>query len=249
MENDDLIRRVQDLAGRCERQGCVTNTSFLTPAECFTLRQLNLALGEVKMVLSGGKAGCERQVAFFLPYYMEEEDLAVEDVIKAVRIRAFFGAPGHRDYLGAILGLGIERNRIGDILLYDDGAAVFCLAGVAPALLTDLEKVGRTGVKTEEIPLSAVPDVPKAVKTMHFTVKSLRLDAVTGDLFGLSRTSAAEMIRLGLVSLNYSVCEKPDAPIREGDVLSIRGKGKGAVTQIGGRSRKDRLFIEAELWL
>ena len=84
---------------------------------------------------------------------------------------------------------------------------------------------------------------------MHFTVKSLRLDAVTGDLFGLSRTSAAEMIRLGLVSLNYSVCEKPDAPIREGDVLSLRGKGKGAVTQIGGRSRKDRLFIEAELWL
>ena len=116
-------------------------------------------------------------------------------------------------------------------------------------LLTELEKVGRYGVTTEEIPLSDVPAPEKRVKKMSFTVKSLRLDAVAGNLFGLSRTSAAELIRLGAVSLNYSVCEKTDAPVREGNVISIRGKGKGSITQVGGRSRKDRLFIEAELWL
>ena len=249
MENEDLFRRVLDLSAQCEKRSCVTNTVFLTPAECFDLRQRRPALGDVKLLLHGGSPVCERQVAFFLPFYMEEKDLDVGEAIKAVRIRSFFGTPGHRDYLGAILGLGIERDRIGDILIVDDTAVVFCLAPVAPVLLTELEKVGRYGVKTEEIPLSDVPAPEKRVKKMSFTVKSLRLDAVAGNLFGLSRTSAAELIRLGAVSLNYSVCEKTDAPVREGDVISIRGKGKGSITQVGGRSRKDRLFIEAELWL
>ena len=84
---------------------------------------------------------------------------------------------------------------------------------------------------------------------MTFTVKSLRLDAVAGNLFGLSRTAAAELIRAGAVSLNYVPCLRVDAPISEGDVLSIRGRGKGAVTAIGGQSRKDRTFLEAELYL
>ena len=77
-------------------------------------------------------------------------------------------------------------------------------------------------------------------------MQSLRLDAVTGGLFRLSRSAAAEQIRLGLVSLNYAVCERTDAAVREGDVISLRGKGKGSVVGIGGRSRKDRLFVTAE---
>ena len=65
-------------------------------------------------------------------------------------------------------------------------------------------------------------------------------------MFRLSRSAAAEQIRLGLVSLNYSLCERVDAAVREGDVISLRGKGKGKVTAVGGRSKKDRLFITCE---
>ena len=68
-------------------------------------------------------------------------------------------------------------------------------------------------------------------------------------MFGVSRTLAAELIREGAVTLNYSICEKVDATVKEGDTLSVRGKGKGRISQIGGRSRKDRLFVEAELYL
>ena len=160
-----------------------------------------------------------------------------------------FGSPGHRDYLGAILGLGIERDRIGDILLFDDYAYVLCLSTVASAITQNLDKVGRTSVKAEMIALSNVPVPERRVKNISFTVKSLRLDAVTGDMFGISRTTAAELIRIGAVSLNYSVCEKPDAPVREGDILSVRGKGKGRISEIGGRSKKDRLFVSAEIYL
>ncbi len=249
MEQSDLFKRISDLALRCDRNGCVTNSAFLTPAECYLLETRTLSSGDAKLYLTGGREECERKVAFFLPYYLEEADFDVEDLIKAVKIKSYFGKPGHRDYLGAILGLGIERDRIGDLLLFDDTAYVFCLSSVASVLLLELEKVGKISVKTEQIPLSEVPTPERKVKKITFTVKSLRLDAVTGDLFGVSRTTAAELIRLGAVTLNYTICEKVDAPVKAGDTLSVRGKGKGRIAQIGGRSRKDRLFVEAEIYL
>ena len=249
MEQSELIKRISDLALRCDRNSCITHSAFLTPAECYLLEMRKASIGETKLYLTGGRKECERKVAFFLPYYLEETDFELGEYIKAVKIKSYYGKPGHRDYLGAILGLGIERDRIGDLLLFDDTAYVFCLSSVVSVLLQELEKVGRVSVKTEQLSLSDVPEPEKRVKKITFTVKSLRLDAVTGDLFGVSRTTAAELIRLGAVTLNYSICEKTDAPIKEGDTLSVHGKGKGRITQIGGRSRKDRLFVEAEIYL
>lgn len=249
MEQIELIKRISDLALRCDRNGCLTHSAFLTPAECYLLETRKLPVGEAKLVFSGGRDDCERKVAFFLPYYLQETDFDIGEIIKAVKIRSYFGKPGHRDYLGAVLGLGIERDRIGDLLLFDDTAYLFCLSSVVSVLLRELEKVGRISVKTEQIALTDVPVSERKTKKITFTVKSLRLDAVTGDLFGVSRTLAAELIREGAVTLNYTICEKVDAPIKEGDTLSVHGKGKGRISQIGGRSRKDRLFVEAELYL
>ena len=249
MEQIELIKRISDLALRCDRNGCLTHSAFLTPAECYLLETRKLPVGEAKLVFSGGRDDCERKVAFFLPYYLQETDFDIGEIIKAVKIRSYFGKPGHRDYLGAVLGLGIERDRIGDLLLFDDTAYLFCLSSVVSVLLRELEKVGRISVKTEQIALTDVPAPERKTKKITFTVKSLRLDAVTGDLFGVSRTLAAELIREGAVTLNYTICEKVDAPIKEGDTLSVHGKGKGRISQIGGRSRKDRLFVEAELYL
>ena len=182
------------------------------------------------MFLFGGKEDCERKVAFFLPYYLEETDFDIGEIIKAVRIRSYFGKPVHRDYLGAVLGLGIERDRIGDLLVFDDTAYLFCLSSVVSLLLQELERVGRVSVKAEQVALSDVPTPERKVKKITFTVKSLRLDAVTGDMFGVSRTLAAELIREGAVKLNYSICEKVDATVKEGDTLSVHGKGKGRIS-------------------
>ena len=244
MENIDILRRAEDLAERCERTGTVTFTAFLTPAEQYALER---AFGgrEDAPVFSGGSGECERRCAFFLPYYLERESFSPEEYIRCAAFESFFGAPGHRDYLGAVLALGIGRERIGDIRIRDDRAWIFCQPGVEPLLLS-LDRVGRYTVKARECPLPEVPEEEHKTESLSFTVQSLRLDAVTGGLFRMSRSAAAEQIRLGLVSLNYSVCDKVDAPIREGDVISLRGKGKGTVTDTTGRSRKDRIFVTAE---
>ena len=121
------------------------------------------------------------------------------------------------------------------------------MMGVEPELRT-LEQVGRAGVKAAAVPLSAVPLPERKVRPVTFTVQSARLDAVVSGIFRLSRTSAAAQIRAGAVHLNYAECLRPDAPVAPGDVLSLRGAGKGSVTEVGGMSRKGRQFVTAELW-
>lgn len=244
-ETKALRRRCEDLAGRCEKSGCVTSTPFLTPAEQYELRALPLPDG-VRLRFFGGGEESERRCALFLPWYMDEEEARTESGVRCVCLQSYYGSPGHRDYLGAALGLGIRREWLGDILVEEDRAWVYCLQSVVQTLC-ELDRVGRVSVRGREVPLSRVPAPERKVKELRFTVKSLRLDAVCGEMFSLSRTAAAAQIRLGLVSLNYAVCDKVDAPVKEGDVISLRGKGKGSITEVGGRSRKDRLFLTAEL--
>ena len=247
-EHSELIRRAEDLAERCERQSIVTATAFLTPAEQYELSRWAERNPDSGLLLSGGQDGCERKRAFFLPYWMPPEDFDLSEHIHAIRLNAFYGEPGHRDYLGAAMGLGIQREWLGDIRILGTTAYIFCLPSVERLLLDELAKVGRVSVKTAACSLQDVPAPERKVKPVSFTVKSLRLDAVASSMFGLSRTAAAELIRLGAASLNYAPCDKTDAPVKEGDVISLRGKGKGVLTEIGGRSRKDRLFVRAEIY-
>jgi len=201
------------------------------------------------MVLTGGQPGCERQAAFFFPDWYQTESFDPAEFLRAVRVDAHFGAPGHRDYLGAMLGLGLSRESLGDLRIFGETAYVFCLPAVQQVLLDELRKVGRVSVTVAPCALSDVPAAIQTVRAVSFTVKSLRFDAVLGATFGMSRTAAADAVREGAASLNYAVCLHTDAPVREGDVLSLRGHGKARLKAVGGRSKKDRLFVETEVFL
>ena len=245
---EELLKRAEDLARRCEKTASVTHTGFLTPAESFVLERWAPHGTDCTVLLRGGAEENERKCAFFLPDWMEADSFDPSEYLCALEITARFGEPGHRDYMGAVLGLGIQREWIGDILVDGSTAYLFCLPSVKEHLLLSLDKVGRYGVKTREIPLSAVPARSRELKELSFTVKSLRLDAVCAGMFSLSRTGAAEAIAQGLVSLNYSECLKPDAPVKEGDVISLRGRGKGFVLEAGEReTRKGRLCVKTGL--
>ena len=246
MEND-LLRRAEDLLDRCERTYTVTATNFLTPAEVMQLSNWAKRRG-CTLLLTGGAENTERKVGFFLPDWLAPEDFEVSEEIRAVRITHRFGTLSHRDYLGALLGLGVKREWLGDILVEEGSATVFCLKTIESHLLT-LEQVGRWGVKAAPIPLSDVTPPERKVKPVSFTVQSARLDAVTAGLFHLSRTAAAERIRVGDVHLNYELCERPDAAVQPGDILSLRGSGKAQLTEVGGQSRKGRVFLTGEIWI
>ena len=246
MENHELIRRLEDLAARCEKSGAVTGSHFLTPAEQYQTEQFFKNRG-VSLLLHGGHADCERRAAFFLPDWLEPEYFDPGEYLRAIRLTAHFGTPGHRDYLGALLGMGIGREWLGDIWVEGDGATVFCLPSVEKHLLS-IDKAGRVSLTAQPLSFDALRAPERKVKELSFTVMSPRLDAVVAGMFRISRTEAARQISLGMVSINYSVSDKTDTAVREGDTLSLRGAGKGKVTGFGGNSRKGRLYVYTEIY-
>jgi len=246
--NNELLRRAEDLAGRCERTGSVTHTAFLTPAERCELENWAKRHAPCRVLFHGGGAESERCAAFFLPDWLEEESFEAAEYLCAIRLTAFFGEPGHRDYMGALLGMGIGREWLGDILVKGETAWVFCLPSVQRHLLS-IDKVGRCTVRAEAVALTDVPAPELQVKEKRFSVQSPRLDAVVGGLFSLSRSEAARQIETGAVSVNYRECLKCDLAVHEGDVISLRGKGKGRIGEMGGASRKGRLFITGEVFV
>lgn len=245
-EQHELIRRLEDLAARCERSGAVTSSHFLTPAEQF-LAERTFKTGAARLLLHGGHPDCERRAAFFLPDWLEPEFFDPSEYLRAIRLTAHFGAPGHRDYLGALLGMGIGREWLGDIWVEGESATVFCLPSVEKHLLS-IEKAGRVSLTAESLPFDELRAPERKVKALSFTVMSPRLDAVLAGMFRISRSEAARQIALGTVSVNYSLSNKTDSPVHEGDILSLRGAGKGRVTGFGGSSRKGRLFVYAEIY-
>lgn len=248
-ENDELLRRAQDLARRCEKNGEISHSLFLTPAEQAHIEKWAQYGTDCTLVLHGGREQCQRRAAFFLPFWAGEESFDPGEFIRCVEVKAGFGEPGHRDYLGALLGLGIDRQWLGDIWLEGSAAWIFCLPSVEGHILASLDKVGRCGVRTRRVPLSSAPPPELRTRDVGFTVKTARLDAVAAGLFSISRTECAKFIAAGEVSLNYEPCLRPDAAVKEGDVLSLRGRGKGEVAAFGSLSRKGRLFVEAKRYV
>lgn len=248
MENKEteLLKRAEDLLSRCEKSDTVTHTLFLTPAEQGKLTAWGRSRG-CPLLFHGGCEGCERQAAFFLPDYLEPEYFDAADYLRAIRLTAHFGAPGHRDYLGALLAMGIGREWLGDILVEGERATVFCLPSVERHLL-GIDRVGRIAVTAEAVPLTELSPIRRETESVTFTVMSPRLDAMVAGLFHLSRTEAARQITAGNVNVNYEMTDRADLSVREGDVLSLRGAGKGRITGTGGSSRKGRLFIYGEIY-
>lgn len=248
MENDELLRRAEDLYRRCEKTASVTHTAFLTPAEQYAISAWARRMPDCNMILLGGSDACERRAAFFLPFYVSADEVDASEYISALSVKAHFAQPGHRDYMGAILGLGIKREWLGDIWVSGEDATVFVLKSVERHIADGLDKVGRAGVKVSPARLEDIKAPERKVKKVSFSVKSMRFDAVLAGLFGLSRTQAASLIAEGEASLNYSECTKNDAAVGAGDIISLRGHGKAEVASSGGVSRKGRLFVDAEIY-
>lgn len=247
-----LLARVLDQCQRAEQRGIPTHTGFLSPAEQAASADLLMAAFPGRGVLFGGYADAERKLWAFLPDWLEEEVWSQgEDCpVCALRVKTPPAASlTHRDYLGSLMGLGITREKIGDILLTENGAQVLVLRETLPILLSQWEKAGRYPVTLTEMPLSDLTPTAGETKKIRATAASLRLDAVLASGFSISRSRAADLIRGGRVMVNHRPCEKADKPVEAGDVLTCRGLGKCVITAAGGTSRKGRIIVELERYL
>ncbi len=246
-----VLARALDQMERAANRSIPCATQFLSPAQRAALEPLLAACGHPKHLFHGGYEGAERTVCVFLPDWQEPEDWTAEDELAA--IEAAYPPTGadltHRDLLGGLMGIGLTREKVGDILVGDTAAQIVCLKEAAPIILSQFDQAGRYRLKLKEIPLAALSPAPAEVKLIHDTVSTLRLDAVLASGFSLARGKAADLVTTGRVSLNHRECLKPDKPVAEGDILTCRGLGKCVVKTVGGQSRKGRIIIEIERYL
>ena len=151
-------------------------------------------------------------------------------------------APAHRDLLGALLGLGMKRDRTGDIALASEAAYLFVDTALAPMVAQSLTEAGRIHLRVEIAEPPAALDT-QAGEELYVTVQSPRLDAVVADGFHLARGDAAELILAGAVKLRHNPTLRPDARVEAGDAISVRGYGRLRIDAIGDPTRKGRLPV------
>ena len=159
------------------------------------------------------------------------------------------GGLSHRDFLGSILGLGITREKIGDLLVFEDHCDALVLTETAPILRSQLSQVGRCPVSAAPIGLSELEVKPPEVKLIRDTVASLRLDAVASSGFAMARGKAAALIESGRVRLNHREVLKPDRTVSQGDTISCKGLGKFVIKEASGLSKKGRIMIVLERYI
>lgn len=237
------MRRAQDLLRIAKNRGVARYSGFLSDREqCLAEAAMNQA-GCDWAAFEGGYPAAERKLLC-----LEPAGASGEPPICCVLIRcaAAGDAPAHKDYLGSLLGLGLERECLGDILPDPDdpGASyAFVLERVAPLICDELVSVGRwpARVRRFEGPLPLRP-VQRESRTA--TVSSLRADAVLAAMLRCSRGQAEALVRGGKLEINHVPVTSAHAPVFEGDVFTVRGAGRFKLEALGGKSRKDRLFIQ-----
>ncbi|RWR89155.1 RNA-binding S4 domain-containing protein [Cinnamomum micranthum f. kanehirae] len=239
----EALKRILDMATRASSRREVLQTDFLTPPVLKDAMSALEKLADVKAVAEGGYPQAERR-RLLLGHSEAME--TVPDAVVALSIAGNFGFQpcSHGDFLGAILGTGITREKLGDIIVQDGkGAQVIVVPELVDFLSSSLDKVGNVPVSCSKIPLLALEYEPPRTKSFKTVEASLRVDAVASAGFKISRSKLVDLIGNGDVRVNWSPVTKNGTTIKTGDIVSVSGKGRLEIGEIK-TTRKGKYSVE-----
>lgn len=231
--------RVRDTFEICKRTEAPRFFGFLNEEEAATAEAV-LKRAKARFCFWGGFEGSSRTVLCCFPNWCENPEFHISAISVSFRV---CDRLSHRDFLGALMGLGIVREAIGDILIEDGRAVIFILDDIVDFVLSQLVKVGRIGVSVKKGFFEPLPSSGKKLQLSE-TVASLRLDCIVAAISGVSRSAAAEKISEGLISLNAIPVQKPTKIIKRGDIITVRGKGKFTIDSADEYSKKGRIILK-----
>ena len=238
---EDALRALESAAKLAAEKGLTRYSRFLDPAQLEAARRIAARSG-AGFDGWGGYEGAERAVACFFPEGEPPRRADFPIVCLRSAYAERFCSLSHRDLLGAFMALGLTRACIGDMILGDGFVYLFAEARTAPFIAESLTQAGKASLRFEA--LSEVPPMPEPKgSAFRAVVSSLRLDAVLAAAYRLSRSEAAEAVRAGLVKLDHVPCDRADAPVRPGAMLSLRGGGRVKVAKVEGETRKGRIGV------
>ncbi len=242
-----VLTRVLDKMDETARKKIHSCTHFLNENQAALAELVIKSQGNAPHCFFGGYEGALRRVLMFFPDYSPPVVPTDEAASPLAVLRCLYSkanTPSHRDFLGALMGCGVKRETIGDILVREGSCDIIVLKEVLSFLTSNLESAGRTKLKNTVVALDQI-QVPEAeFKLLKDTVASLRLDNLVSAGFSTSREKASEAVKAGRVFLNHVVCTKADKPVDEGDMIAVRGMGKFELQQVGTLTKKGRLPVE-----
>lgn len=247
MNNDkeeQLIRkRLLELARTADNKGICTYTDFLTLNEISIFYSLKPELPNMNYDLFGGYESAERKVCCF---YGDDSVKAFSNYITCIRIlplnKKFSDDLTHRDFLGAIMNLGIERSKIGDILVKEKEGYVFCEQMISTFILDNLDKVKHTSIRCETAKEETL-DIKPNFEEVKGTVSSARLDSIIALAFHSSRNSILGVINSGKVYVDGRLIESNSYVLKENQTVSVRGFGKFIYKGLQNQNKKGRYYV------
>lgn len=243
-ENELLLARIEDCIQSCQDNYLITSTNFLDIYQQSTVIEY-LRKKNIRYELYGGFDDCERKTAVFFPDYADGVNYLTENpelspIVSLDIKKDNFSTLSHRDYLGAVMGLGIKREMIGDIIVGTDGCSMAAVRSVASYIEQNLTSVGRGSVKVTVSDVFSDRSSEASFESKRCYVSSMRLDAVVSAAFLMSRNTASERIKHGDVIVNGVVAVKSDARVAFGSKIVIHGSGKVIIEEDAGMTKKGR---------
>ena len=241
-EGEHTAVKLVDFAMQALKNRKYKLSGFITPFEQDMAGTIANSLGDLQVDFDGGFIGAERQRAAFC-----HEEFAGTPNFEIAVIKAEwngeFARLSHGDVLGSIMSLGIDREIIGDIIATKNFAKILVDKKLADYFIMNLTRIGNTAVKTTLDELENIEPKEERIKEIKATVASLRADSIAAAGFGMSRSKAADDIAAEKVKLNWQTVKNSSQTIKQGDILSMRGRGRLEVTEIRGQTKKGRISV------
>lgn len=241
--------KILDRVNICLRDHDNVFTDFIDMYKLSKFLNMTHSISDISVKAFGGYIESERKIIGFCPCYRGLEDtnfpiIPIEILLKAYKE----SVASHRDYLGSILGLGIERSKIGDILVYEQRAIVFVYKDIASYIVNNLCKIKNIKVETREMLLEEVKLPQPKIREISSTVSSLRADSILSSGFQLSRNKIVDLIKSEKALINGLIAS-PSSNVNRGDFLTLRGFGKIQLVEVKGKTKKDRISIVIHRYL
>lgn len=243
-DHKTMLNRFCDQIDRVMKYHSTEFTYFVSPDLLGDFLQILDQVREVQYTIFGGYKEAEYVIIAVHPDYIDEiypDEFPIQLlVIDAGKQQSEIE---HRDILGSLMGLGFTRERMGDIVLLEDRAQVFLLKEMGDYALSSLDRIGRHKITVTAEVLSSFIEKPISYVEVSTTVKSIRLDALIASAFGLSRGKAADLIKGKKAKVNYRISNSVSKELHEGDLVSVRGKGRFILSDVLDKTKKDRIKI------
>lgn len=237
-----LVSQVLDCCRVASEQQQTKFTGFIDPFHREFIRPLVGNFFGIRFFEDGGYPGAEKQRLAIYPDFYRATDIELPIAALAVQLSDPTRVLSHRDYLGAVLGLGVERNLWGDIIVFAGGAHILAAAEIAEQARS-LTAVHKFPAAVTEIPPYCLRADEEPLRVIAGTVASLRLDAIVSAGLGIGRSKSAELVKGGRIKVNWRQILQPGFALKPGDVISIRGTGRLELAAVAGETKKGRIRV------